>query len=121
LLISASIIKTLAPVEPLAIARDHPELRHGAPDLRRDFLDLLDQAMQARRFLLVLDELGIPKSGHRRSPSPDHLRPHRRALQLRGELLILPMHSISSNSFGSVSASIAVERRRLDTPPATFR
>jgi hypothetical protein len=31
------------------------------------------------------------------------------------------MHSIASNSFCSITAPIAVDRRRSDTPPATFR
>jgi hypothetical protein len=59
------------------------------------------QANRAGKLPVDADELSMLKPSRHRSPHPDHLRPRRRALQLRGELLNLPMHSISSNSFGS--------------------
>jgi hypothetical protein len=55
--------------------------------------------------------------GRRRSPPPDHLRPLRRALQLRGELLNLPVPFPRSPAIGIIAApSITVSRRTAMSP-----
>jgi hypothetical protein len=48
------------------------------------------QSNQAQKPLIVVDELGIPKSGHHRSRVSKHLRTLWQAREHRGELLVLP-------------------------------
>jgi hypothetical protein len=75
------------------------------------------QVNRAGKLPVDTDELGMLQPGRRRSPPLDHLRLLRRALQLRGELLNLPVLFPRSPAFGIIAApSITVSRRTAMSP-----